>query len=311
VVTVPPDRNSVAVEFSALDYAATERDRYRYRLDGFDADWIETDAAHRVAAYTNLPPGRYRLLLDVSRLGGAWRRQSAEIGILVLPAWYQTIWFHAVVAVGGILLLFALVQLRTVVLRQRQRELERLVARRTAELSLSRQQLETFAYVDGLTGLPNRRAFDEAFRRLVQTKGERPAAALLLVDLDGFKQVNDTHGHAVGDEVLVIAAGRLRAALRDNDIVARLGGDEFAVLLRSAADQGGCDLVCERIVESIAEEMSVRGMLLHVGVSLGAVRFPPYGGVQDELYRCADKALYEAKNAGRGVWRWHRELAQS
>jgi diguanylate cyclase (GGDEF)-like protein len=128
-----------------------------------------------------------------------------------------------------------------------------------------------------------------------------------MIDLDGFKKVNDTLGHDAGDDVLVIAAGRLREAVRDGDFVARLGGDEFAALLYAVRDQSGADIVCERICRLMAEPVTVKGEAAKIGASVGVALCPRDGRAQDQLYKLVDLALYDAKRAGRGVWRWYRE----
>jgi PAS domain S-box-containing protein len=141
-LVLPPEADSLAVEFAALDYSAPSRNHYRYRLDGFDTEWVVTDAAHRVAAYTNLPPGQYALRLRGSNRDGIWARNETSLDITVLPAWYQTLWFRLAAAAAAILVVVALLRGWTAILRRRQRELERQVADRTGELSASRLQLQ-------------------------------------------------------------------------------------------------------------------------------------------------------------------------
>jgi PAS domain S-box-containing protein len=141
-LVLPPGADSLAVEFAALDYSAPSRNRYRYRLDGFDSDWVDTDAAHRVAAYTNLPPGQYTLRLRGSNRDGSWTEPETTLGVSVLPAWYQTLWFRLAAAAAAIMAVVALLRGWTAILRRRQHELERQVADRTGELSASRLQLQ-------------------------------------------------------------------------------------------------------------------------------------------------------------------------
>jgi diguanylate cyclase (GGDEF)-like protein len=299
--------NSIMVEFSALDYSAPDRNLYRYRLDGYDRDWVQTDSAHRFAAYTNLPPGDYNLRLAGSNRNGVWTGRETTLHVRVLPAWFQTIWFRLVECVGAGALVAILVHARTVFLRRRQRELEHQVAERTSELSESQKQLRQLAYFDSLTALPNRRAFNEECARMVAAAaGEKPFA-LVMADLDGFKKVNDTLGHDAGDDVLVVAAGRLREAVRDGDFVARLGGDEFAVILSGIRDQDGADLVCERICRFMAEPVTVKSAAAKIGASVGVALCPRDGRTQEQLYKLVDLALYDAKRAGRGTWRWYNE----
>lgn len=129
---IQPEANSLAVEFAALDYSAPELNRYAYRLDGYDRDWIPADSTRRLAAYTNLPPGHYTLRLRGSNRNGAFSETSLDLPILVMPAWYQTYWFYALLAAAALAATLAIVQYRTAYLRRRQRDLERQVAERTA-----------------------------------------------------------------------------------------------------------------------------------------------------------------------------------
>jgi ligand-binding sensor domain-containing protein/signal transduction histidine kinase len=134
-VVLSPQDHSLQVEFSALDYSAPDRNKYAYKLEGFDRDWIEADSDHRLAAYTNLPPGSYTLVLRGSNRAGIWTEPSTRISVSVLPAWYQTLWFKIMLGMAGILAVTALIRSRTAYLRRRQKELERQVAERTAEIA--------------------------------------------------------------------------------------------------------------------------------------------------------------------------------
>lgn len=137
-VVVTPEDRSVRVEFAALDFSAPERNRYAYRLEPFDNRWTETDAGNRTAAYTNLSPGRYTLTVRGTNRDGVWSRHALSIPIQVLPAWYQTLWFRAAAALAGLSVLAGGVYGWTALLRRRQRELERQVAQRTAEVETER-----------------------------------------------------------------------------------------------------------------------------------------------------------------------------
>ena len=306
-IEIEPRANSLAVEFAVLDYSAQQRSRYAYRLEGYDADWIETDWAHRVAAYTNLPPGRYVLHLRGSDRSGAWSTTTLALPIEVQRAWYQTIWFTVAEVLAALSAAVALLQARTSFLRQRQRQLERQVEERTAELRERERQLEQMAYFDLLTALPNRRMFTETFTRfcdLAQRQDTR--FCLLLIDLDRFKQVNDTLGHDAGDALLVEAARRLQAAVRRSDYAFRLGGDEFAILLSGGPDfdLASVEVTCRRIVDGFAAPVPFKGVDMRTSPSIGIAGFPDDGTTQEDLYKAADLALYEAKQAGRNTWRW-------
>lgn len=299
---VPPGK-ALSIEFSSLDLSAPEQNRYRYRLEGFERDWNETDSGHRVAAYTNLWPGRYVLRVQGSNRDGLWSAKTLEIPVHVLPAWYQSWWFCGLMAAGGLLLVYGLVHVRTAYLRRRQAQLTRMVDERTAELREIQLQLEQLAYCDALTGLSNRRMFNEDFRkRLALARREARDFTLLLIDLDGFKHTNDTYGHDAGDALLREAAVRLGGVLRDSDSLARLGGDEFAILL---GGQGPIDVaaVCQRIIDIFAPPVAFQADHLTTSASIGAATFPQDGDTEESLYKAADLALYEAKRAGRNTWR--------
>ncbi len=309
-IEISPDANSLSVEFAALDFSASEQNQYAYRLDGFDRAWNETDAGRRLAAYTNLPPGKYTLELRGSNRNGAWS-PTLVVPIRVLPAWYQTLTFRfgEVVAAGAVLA--GLIHIRTAYLRRRERDLEQQVDERTAELralaielSEKKAALEHIAYRDALTDLPNRRMFSHVFTRLLAPAGaDRRAIVLLLIDLDRFKLVNDTLGHDAGDALLVEAANRLQSAIRSDDCVARLGGDEFAILLAGGPSAAEVDQICERIAASLALPIVFKGVEMRTSASIGIAVCPEHGSTQDDLYKSADTALYEAKRGGRDTWR--------
>jgi len=312
VTDVHSDRRGLKVEFAALDYSSPERNRYAYRLLGFDPDWITTDATVRLASYTNLPPGNYTLELRGSNRDGHWS-EPLRMPIVVESAWYQTFGFRTAAVIFGLLLISLLVQARTVYLRQRQRELQALVNERTAELEKrsnelreSQRQLELIAYNDPLTGLPNRRLFEDDLKhRVASALRDGAPFTLLLVDLDGFKNINDTLGHDAGDALLVTIALRLRHSVREADRVARLGGDEFAVLLTQTSELASVELVCRRILTSLAEPIVFKDHIMQVTGSIGSAQCPSQGSTTDSLYKAADTALYDAKRSGRNMWSWY------
>ncbi|WP_245821049.1 putative bifunctional diguanylate cyclase/phosphodiesterase [Geodermatophilus pulveris] len=156
------------------------------------------------------------------------------------------------------------------------------------------------ARTDELTGLPNRRALIDEARRMLATATARHPAALLLLDLDGFKEVNDSLGHHAGDSLLGQVGPRLRGALRTSDTLARLGGDEFAVLLPDAA-LDVAQARAEQIRELLLQPFTVEGTRLHVGVSIGVATAPVPAATVQELLRCADVAMYAAKASREGV----------
>ncbi len=157
------------------------------------------------------------------------------------------------------------------------------------------QDLATQAHTDSLTGLANRAAFGTALQRAVE-QGSAPAA-LLFLDLDDFKTVNDRQGHAAGDELLRLVAGRLSQAVGEDDLCARLGGDEFAVLLTDADGERAVE-VAQRLVDLVAAPLSVAGRTTLVGASVGVAHLEP-GLSPDEVAQNADVAMYAAKARGK------------
>src|SRR5438128_1682463 len=162
---------------------------------------------------------------------------------------------------------------------------------------------EEQAFKDSLTGLPNRRLFRDRVGHALARNGRRPgASAVLFVDLDKFKDVNDSLGHPAGDQLLTSVADRLRAVVRPGDTVARLGGDEFAVLAEDVVGEADAAGLAGRLLEALAAPFALRNRELAVGASVGVALSTP-GDTVDELLRNADVAMYNAKNAGRGCFR--------
>jgi diguanylate cyclase (GGDEF)-like protein len=198
-------------------------------------------------------------------------------------------------------------------LQRSEASLERRVAERTAELEEANarlreneRQLQALAHTDTLTGLANRLLFDARLEQsMQQARRSQGQTALLLVDLDHFKAINDGYGHAIGDEVLRSAAERFRAAVREVDTVARLGGDEFAIVLAAIGSVADADRMADKIVAGLREPMRVLGMPLEVTGSVGVAVFSGGELSPAELVRRADRAMYAAKEAGRGCFRVH------
>ena len=149
--------------------------------------------------------------------------------------------------------------------------------------------------------MPNRLLFrDRLAQELASSTAGLSRGALLYVDLDHFKRVNDSVGHNAGDQLLTIVAQRLRSAVKDGDTVARLGGDEFAVILRNVVDPDAARSIAERIIESVQLPVNVAGRDHYVCASIGITLFPDDSSSIDELMRNADMAMYRAKDLGRG-----------
>ena len=158
--------------------------------------------------------------------------------------------------------------------------------------------------IDALTGLATRSAFEAALRTLATDPEAMASSAVLLLDLDRFKQVNDTFGHPLGDELLKAVARRMSRVVRGGDMVARLGGDEFAVIQRAGGQPDAAIGLAERVIETISRPYLLSSTSVNVGVSVGIALPASLGAAPERIFKCADLAMYEAKRAGRSCWRF-------
>jgi len=170
----------------------------------------------------------------------------------------------------------------------------------TRKAELANRHLGRLAMHDPLTGLYNRRQFEEALKREIAAADRRKCGfALLLLDLDEFKPVNDRHGHHSGDQVLQIIAGRLTAQARSHDTVARIGGDEFVLICPDLSDEEAAAALCQRILAHLNEPIALDDAQASVGASIGIAFYPVHAHTPDDLFRAADQAMYAAKQGGR------------
>jgi diguanylate cyclase (GGDEF)-like protein len=165
------------------------------------------------------------------------------------------------------------------------------------------ERVAHMAHHDALTGLANRVLFRKTLEEACRGASEEEGLALLCLDLDRFKAVNDTFGHPVGDLLLRAVTGRLLSQVAEGDTVARLGGDEFAVIRRKSGPRDAADLA-RRIVDALGRTFELDGRRVEVGTSVGIALAPGDGAQPDELLGNADVALYHAKLAGRGCYRF-------
>jgi diguanylate cyclase (GGDEF)-like protein len=295
------EQNSLAIQFSGLNFAYETRTRYRYRLLGSNDAW--TDTRENSVHFDGLPGGSYTFEVLAAGPDGVWSAVPARFAFKVERPWWLTWSFLIACVLAAFLLGSLLWNFRVRALVAQKEHLEQQVKDRTAELRASHRQLEEIAYYDVLTTLPNRRMFTEQCRsRLAMSRRMCTPFAVLLIDLDGFKQTNDSYGHDAGDAVLVGSASLLRLAVRQSDCVARLGGDEFAILLTSPLDPSGIEVVCNRILQSLSHGIDFKEQMLEARCSIGVAVFPADGDTQDRLYKAADLAMYEAKGLGGNRW---------
>jgi len=178
--------------------------------------------------------------------------------------------------------------------------LEDISARKAAE-----NRVQFLAYHDALTGLPNLSLLHDRLRQaLARARREKSSLALLYVDLDGFKLINDTLGHSFGDLLLQEVAQRLKQWVREQDTVARIGGDEFLILLTSAKEASDVAAAAERMAHTISNDLVIQGRALTLSCSIGICIFPEHGSDVDTLIKNADAAMYSAKENGRNGFRF-------
>jgi diguanylate cyclase (GGDEF)-like protein len=303
-VTLEPGATVFSVEMAPLHYADPPSNRLRYRLDGFDPGWIETDAHNRVATYTNLPPGRYVLRARAGTKHGLWSEQEAVLTIRLLPPWWRT---RTAMAGWGALAILSAVGIRS-------------ATRRRARVKLAlleREALRRDSVTDPLTGLHNRRYLttwlEQEMPKLVREYRARGPASgtdllLLLIDVDHFKAINDRLSHGVGDRTLALIAGVLKEHIRGSDLAVRWGGDEFLIVERSFQRARAADSA-ERLraaVEALgAREAAEGGPATTVSIGFAAYPFLPNAPealTWEQTLELADHALRLSKQRRRNAY---------
>jgi diguanylate cyclase (GGDEF)-like protein len=182
------------------------------------------------------------------------------------------------------------------------------IAQDITERKLVEQRVQFLAYYDSLTELPNRSLLHDRLAQAIAGAHRRQEhAAVLFLDLDRFKIINDSLGHAAGDQLLQSVAERLKAQTRDHDTVARMGGDEFIIVLSTIREAADAAVVAERVVNAISTEFLIQGRPLKVSCSLGISIYPEHGEDSEALIKNADAAMYSAKEMGRNRFRFFTE----
>lgn len=274
----------------------------------------------RILKSGKTPPEEYKRLWETITAGGEWRgelcnrKKNGEL-------YWEDVSISPIRNPEGVITHFVAVK-EDITERKRAEEelkaltesLEQRVAERTAELVKANKKLQVeiterkraekkihqMAYFDPLTGLPNRTLFNDRLNvALAYARRRKEMLAVLFLDLDQFKKINDTLGHSVGDKLLQNVAERLKKCMRDEDTVARLGGDEFTVISLGITQTEDTDKIVRRILDAVKQPLKLAGRELHITTSIGVAFYPNDGKDRETLLRSADTAMYHAKEKGR------------
>lgn len=296
------DDNSLSARFTVLNSRRQNEIAFRYRLDGANTAWTKT-LQHQLQ-FARLAPGKYRLEVEGQDEMGNWNIHSAVFPFTIRSPWYLSLWailLYFLIPTSGAFLVWRLREIGT---RNRERELRQLVEEKTNDLKRANEELSKLSYTDALTGLANRRVFDQALtRECARLQRAGVYLSLVILDVDLFKALNDSAGHQWGDTCLKRLSTELaKATRRPADLAARFGGEEFALLLPDT-DSDGAFQVAEAV------RLAVVGLeIMHpnsrispwLTISAGvATATPEIWNTEKQLVAAADRALYEAKRGGR------------
>ncbi|MCH8537990.1 MAG: diguanylate cyclase, partial [Alkalimonas sp.] len=273
-LTIKPGQSYFAFEFAALEYLNPERIHYQYRLHPFMSNW--RDMSGNQLSLSQLAYGQYELQVRSTNADGFWSPTSKTITLDVIPPW----WLHRHAKIAYALL--GLLVIGYIITTQIRRNLK----------------LSYIANHDNLTKLANRRYFNhELEQRLQQAKKNHHQLALMYFDLNKFKELNDTHGHDAGDQLLVETAMKLKQASRSSDFTARLGGDEFVLILDQIQNHDELLKAIERLCRALnSQHHSFSSQAIEVSCSIGVAIFTPQHPVSAaELLKQADSAMYQSK----------------
>jgi len=326
-ISLSHEDNILSFEFAAIDFSSPIDNKYQYKLEGFNSNWIETSANNRRATYTNLPDGKYIFRVKASNNKGIWNEEGRAIELVVLPPPWRTWWAYLIYALLLVFMIFIFIrsQLKKVDFeRSINRKLEEKVKSRTneleeknIELNQALVSLEKLSLTDQLTGIHNRhfvnKFIDQELSNLQREYFDNkniklPVFGFIMVDADHFKSVNDTYGHDAGDQVLIQLAEILMKTCRGNDWVVRWGGEEFLIVTKFSTRKD-VQKLAERIRINIKKHEFViaKGKSIRKTCSMGISSFPFLKSNSDALtweqtLNIADCALYAAKNNGRNAW---------
>jgi len=302
-IELAPDVVNIEIDYAGLSLISPDQVIFRYRLLGYDQDWQEV-GGRRTAYYTGLPKGEYVFQVLARNNDGIWSPQPGQLAFIQRARFYEQIWFTALCALLALLALVATARLWITQSRLREARLADQVRERTLLLEQALQKVERTSRIDGLTGVANRGYFEERLQRAWSAaQSERHPLGLIMIDIDRFKQLNDSYGHQVGDEALRQVAYALTESVhRSEDLVARYGGEEFVVLLPGSDLEAATELAetMRRAIADLSDGDDASAALPALTISAGVAALRPETGESaGDLIGAADDALYRAKRHGR------------
>ena len=283
--------DTLVIRFTALRFGHDRDLEFRYQLKPLVNTWRET--SERELQFPALPANTYRLEVEARDAGGEWSQTPASLDFTVNAPWWRTWWFMGGSLVSVLVLGAVMLQRRTKREFALRHALETAVAERTRELSHQYRH-------DVLTGLPNRLLFGERLNReLISAGMSGTNVAVLFIDLDRFKRINDTWGHRVGDVFLKQVAERLRSGLLQDEMIARIGGDEFIVLIPGLRDKREAEVRGWDVMRSLEAPIVIEDKNIFATMSVGIAVFPADAPDASTLMAAADAAMYRAKDSGK------------
>lgn len=349
-IEIPISANSLRFEFTALSFIFPESNNFRYRLVGWENDFVKTSANERFARFTNLPAGDYTFEVYGGNSSDFYDENGDSFSFTILPAWWTTWWAKLLFTVGFLLCVFIIYKWRFSLTIKREQELKSKVAEKTTQLQAYASELKTtsdslvnlnveledrvaqrttelqlevnerkaaesklfhMAFHDSLTDLPNREWIIQLIEKLLNRCRQEAdfSFGIMFLDGDRFKQINDTLGHILGDQLLDAASKRLLNLVQDDQHVGRLGGDEFTVIAESHEESELASLA-QKIIDEFKKPFTLDKHLVYFNVSIGIVRCDSRYSAVPEVLRSADIAMYRAKASGRSTYQLYDEDMQ-